>query len=214
MSSIAITQLDNIFPPTWDGTLPYGDGEEYVDANSALRYTQGHDWINYHMLQRVQGDLFLRDLLLESMIGRYNDFLETRTGICYNTPKIIVPANSYIQVGRVSVGSNLAKAWIVYAAVAAINLNGAANTDIVLSVYATDGSGVITGSPIASVNGATAANSNWMVAAAETYEERVTDRGPEMATGTTFEYRLVNNHATLDVTCSAAVVWFPVAPSP
>lgn len=99
---ITPSKLDNIFPPTWDGTKPYQPGDEHVDPLSALRWTRGQDWYNYFTQQRLEGDLFKRDLMKEADLQALIDFLATRPPLTFNGATVFVGASDSVSLGRVN----------------------------------------------------------------------------------------------------------------
>ena len=93
---LSLLQLDNQYPPIWlqdysaDKTISgeaVGDIDgTYVDSNSALRKTDGHDPQNYFIRQRIEGDLFHRDLLIVDLMKQILNYLGQRSGLLFNLP--------------------------------------------------------------------------------------------------------------------------------
>jgi len=104
---IPIRRLDANYPPVW---TPPPDGEQAVtdgfdEPTTALRETEGQDPINYFTRQRVEGDLFNRDLASEVNVSKLRNFLSTRTGLTYNTPAVRLRGGDALLLGTIKVPS-------------------------------------------------------------------------------------------------------------
>lgn len=105
------TQLDNKFPPIWkskyaSGKTVGGVAATSVDgtvqsANTALRPTTGDDPANYDRKQRVEGDLFHRDLVVAEVLQTIINYLGQRTGFTFSSPSVLVPAGKHVVIGYI-----------------------------------------------------------------------------------------------------------------
>ena len=95
---IVIDTLDTVAPPTWDGT-PISL-TPVIDVGTALRHFTGDDKLNYWNNQRVEGDLFNRDLANFKTLKSLIDHLSTRGGLTFSSPQISLLDNTHISLGR------------------------------------------------------------------------------------------------------------------
>lgn len=105
------TELDNKFPPIWKSK--YGGSKSVggvaiatIDgtvqsANTALRPTTGDDPSNYDRKQRVEGDLFHRDLVVADVLQTIINYLGQRTGFTFSSPSVLVPAGKHVVIGYI-----------------------------------------------------------------------------------------------------------------
>lgn len=106
---LTLLQLDNTYPPIWlqnnsagktVGGVAATSVTPYADANSSLKKTEGHDYQNYFVRQRVEGDLFHRDLLIVDLLKSILNYLGQRTGLLFNLPEAYVQDGGSIVLAR------------------------------------------------------------------------------------------------------------------
>jgi len=104
-SPVPIDRLDTNAPALW---LSYWSrvnplvGDPYNNPNAALQVTAGEDPVNAYTRQRVEGDLFRRDLVLEIGLRSVISFLGNRGGVTYNMPSLRLPGGDWISLGRIN----------------------------------------------------------------------------------------------------------------
>lgn len=114
---LSLLQLDNAYPPIWlrdysSGKtlqgLPVAVGGQLnpsltpvADANSSLRKTNGEDYNNYYVRQRVEGDLFHRDNLITDFLKNLDNYLGQRAGLVFSVPNTLLVPNSSVRVAQV-----------------------------------------------------------------------------------------------------------------
>jgi hypothetical protein len=197
-----ITQLalNNVFPPTWDGT-PIGSGD-VGDVGTQLRYMEGHDKYNYFTDQRREGDLFKRDLAIDAQLQALINFLSTRSGMVLSTPGTALPANSYMSLGKISnPGDKVTGGWAVYATVDDVSFSGTETSNkIKLEVIPVDGSDTVIDAAVFSVNGNSVEAAKWGATL-------TTDRGPFIDLVNEIYDVRVSNTSSFDALFSARLVW-------
>ncbi len=103
-SPVPIDRLDTGAPALW---LSYWNrtnplvGDPYSNPNAALQVTVGEDPVNAYTRQRVEGDLFRRDLVLEIGLRSVISFLGNRGGVSYTVPSLRLPGGDWISLGRI-----------------------------------------------------------------------------------------------------------------
>lgn len=93
-------RLDTVVPPLWESfwerVNPNAD-DPHIDAATALEHTKGNDPVHYLTRQRIEGDLFVRDLVLERNLISIYDLLKRRSGLVFNTPEVrLLPGVSLV----------------------------------------------------------------------------------------------------------------------
>lgn len=100
---------------------PAGD---VPDAITKLRWIDNQDKVNYFTSQRVQGDLFWRDLWLDAQLNALVDFVGLKTGLTFNGPltriksstmaatlnattTVTVVSTALLAVGQTVLGTNI-----------------------------------------------------------------------------------------------------------
>lgn len=103
-SPVPIDRLDTAAPALWlsywGRTNPLA-GDPHTNSMAALEVTAGQDPVNVYTRQRVEGDLFRRDLILEIGLRSVIDFVSNRGGVSYSTPSVRLPAGDWISLGRI-----------------------------------------------------------------------------------------------------------------
>lgn len=114
--SLSLLELNNAYPPVWLqdyssgktlGDVPVAVAGELnpvvtpvISGNSALRQTSGQDYANYMVRQRMEGDLFHRDLILANYLSDFLNLIAQRSGMVYNTPTTVLAPNRYVVVAH------------------------------------------------------------------------------------------------------------------
>jgi hypothetical protein len=194
---LSIYNLDNIYPPTWggDGKVPTAGAGLHADPQTNLRASLGQDPVNYFMLQRVEGDLFKRDLVLLQQIKALNDFLGSRTGINYGLPLTRIMPGHHAVLGHIKLPEAQAKRAYIIAA--ELRMLGTPSADVALQIFNLTGNAMLY-----SVTAAAFATQSHFRAAA------ITNRGEALPHTIDIEVRVNNaNAAPQDV--SASFVWQP-----
>jgi len=112
---LEIIALDTAYPPIWLqsystsktlGGVPVAVGGELnpsitpvTDDNSSLRKTDGHDYQNYLIRQRIEGDLFHRDMLIADALDRIINYLGQRTGLVFSIPEVLIAPTKTVTIG-------------------------------------------------------------------------------------------------------------------
>lgn len=143
---IALERLDTNEPTLWSsywgGTNPR-TSDPIDDSETALRVSEAADPVNVWTRQRVEGDLFNRDLRLEIGLEKLNNFIGNVGVVSLNTPSVRLPVNESISLGRLSQVAGVA-AW-VYIGVGVTSTDAAQielyNVTTSTSVYADSVSG-------------------------------------------------------------------------
>jgi hypothetical protein len=105
---VPVVRLDNTsIPPTWDGTNPE-ISDPYTDADTGLRYSVGSDDYNYGTDQRIEGDLFKRDLIAGEGIAALSSFLLANSGFTLISPSVKVMFGKQIVLGTWPVNGSVA----------------------------------------------------------------------------------------------------------
>jgi hypothetical protein len=196
---IEVTTLNNMFPPTWDGDqAPLDSINTENSVESELRHFRGHDFFNYWTMQRTEGDLFKRDLILSQDIRAIVNLLSSRFGNSIDSGDVVLPYHplgSYHTVGRIYIPSGqFVGGWVNALGVRGIKFSGSGvASDVSLVVVEVNGSGVA----IDTITDAT--STVW-------FASNITDRGVQIETGKNYDIRLVSA-APSDVSCSAFVNW-------
>ena len=112
---LRIYQLDTNYPPTWQGTAAQGvtplTDPATASGGTGVRFVNGQDPVNYFTYQRVEGDLFKRDLELLGSEQKIVDYMGSRTGISLNIPATLLEppdggVSHYITLGRLPVSAS------------------------------------------------------------------------------------------------------------
>jgi hypothetical protein len=114
--SLSLLELNDAYPPIWLQDFSSGKtlrsqtvavGGELnpaitpaTEGNSALRRTDGQDFNNYMIRQRIEGDLFHRDLVLSTYLNDLLNLLAQRSGLVYNIPTTIIAPDKYIVISH------------------------------------------------------------------------------------------------------------------
>ena len=199
--------MDDMVPPTWDGlATPLSAVNTTADQNTRCRFLVGQDILNYFTGQRIEGDLFKRDLVLKQSQQELIDFLSTRAGMTISVCDVIIPApdsgSSYITIGRINIPSSigLTGGWVVQGVIDTVLFQGAGNlSNVSLSVVPIDSTGTPNGAPIFSITGASPTSAQWGAAT-------TADRGPVIVANTEYAVILAST-AVSDVSCSAKLIW-------
>lgn len=103
-SPVPIDRLDTNAPALWlsfwNRTNPLAS-DPHTNSTSALEATVGNDPVNAYTRQRVEGDLFRRDLILEAGVRSIISFLGNRGAVSYTTPSLRLPGGDWISLGRI-----------------------------------------------------------------------------------------------------------------
>lgn len=145
--SLPLVSLDTLYPPTWNGTplaVP-----EVIDADTALRATVGDDPVNYFVSQRVEGDLFHRDLVLAKAINDLSGYMSNYSGLVWNLPAVSVAPGQEVRFADVPLAPTAHGYLLVGAGVRSL-YTGSANAGV--KIYS--GSGTL----LCSVNSLTDAH--------------------------------------------------------
>lgn len=124
---IDFIQIDTQEPPLWSGTKI--TITPHIDAVTALRPTTGDDKVNKFVQQRVEGDLFNRDLALSKNVQGLIDHLSNRGGLIFNCPMIYLPSNKHIVLGEFGDDVSEVPSWYIVALSAKLS-NGATNGSV------------------------------------------------------------------------------------
>lgn len=97
-----VTRLDTQVPPLWEsywGRVNPMAADPWLDPQTALEETNEDDYVNMLTEQRVQGDLFARDLYLQLGLLGARRWLMTRGSLTLSVPQVRLRANDFLTLG-------------------------------------------------------------------------------------------------------------------
>jgi len=193
-------RLDNQVPPVWEsfwgGSNPEAD-DPYIDVESRLRPTLGDDKVNYWVRQRIEGDLFKRDLINGLMIRRVADYLGARMGLNYAIPETYSLYGSTIKLGQITEREEIAGYYFVGYSITADTVDLDVISDLSVRIVDLDDNVLLSFNPVEN------AEQHWAVVV-----NAVSGARGDLLTGS-FKIELVNASGETDVAVTASVILAP-----